>query len=54
MGAGIAQTIAASGRSVLLHDSVDGATQRALAGMRSSLEKLAAKGGADPQDTLAA
>jgi 3-hydroxybutyryl-CoA dehydrogenase len=53
MGSGIAQTFAASGRAVLLHDSVEGATDRALATMQRSLEKLAARGGADPQETLA-
>jgi 3-hydroxybutyryl-CoA dehydrogenase len=53
MGAGIAQSVAASGRTVLLYDSAEGATDRALASMRRSLEKLAAKGGADPDATLA-
>jgi 3-hydroxybutyryl-CoA dehydrogenase len=53
MGSGIAQSLASSGRAVLLHDSVDGATERALATMRRSLEKLAAKGGADPEEALA-
>jgi 3-hydroxybutyryl-CoA dehydrogenase len=53
MGAGIAQVFAASGRRVLLHDSAPGATDRGLDAMRRSLEKLAAKGGADPGETLA-
>ena len=52
MGAGIAQVVAASGRRVLLHDEAPGAVDRGLAGMRSSLEKLAEKGGADPDEVL--
>jgi 3-hydroxybutyryl-CoA dehydrogenase len=53
MGSGIAQVVAASGRRVSLHDSSPGATERAFDTMRASLEKLAAKGGADPDETLA-
>jgi 3-hydroxybutyryl-CoA dehydrogenase len=53
MGGGIAQVVAASGREVTLVDSAPGATERALATMRSSLERLAAKGAADPESTLA-
>jgi 3-hydroxybutyryl-CoA dehydrogenase len=53
MGAGIAQSFAASGRRVLLYDAAPGATERALESMRRSLEKLAAKGGADPDEVLA-
>ena len=53
MGAGIAQVVAASGRRVLLHDTFPGATERVLESMRKSLEKLAAKGGADPGEVLA-
>ena len=53
MGGGIAQVVAASGRRVSLHDAVPGATERALVTMRKSLEKLAAKGGADPDEALA-
>ena len=53
MGGGIAQVVAASGRRVLLHDAAPGATERGLATMRSSLEKLAEKGGADPDEVLA-
>ena len=53
MGAGIAQVVAASGRRVSLHDAAAGATDRALDGMRTSLTKLAAKGGADPDAVLA-
>lgn len=53
MGGGIAQVVAASGREVSLHDSVEGAADRALATMRRSLEKLAEKGGPDPGEVLA-
>jgi 3-hydroxybutyryl-CoA dehydrogenase len=52
MGGGIAQVVAASGRRVSLHDAAPGATERGLATMRRSLEKLAAKGGADPDEVL--
>jgi 3-hydroxybutyryl-CoA dehydrogenase len=52
MGGGIAQVVAASGRRVSLHDAVPGATDRAFATMRKSLEKLAEKDGADPDETL--
>jgi 3-hydroxybutyryl-CoA dehydrogenase len=52
MGGGIAQVVAASGRRVSLHDSFPGATERGLATMRKSLEKLAEKGGADPDEVL--
>jgi len=53
MGGGIAQVVAASGRSVSLYDPTPGATERALETMRRSLERLAPKGGADPDETLA-
>jgi 3-hydroxybutyryl-CoA dehydrogenase len=53
MGGGIAQVVAASGRRVSLHDAAPGATERGLATMRLSLEKLADKGGADPEEVLA-
>ncbi len=53
MGAGIAQVVAASGRRVSLHDSFPGATDLARRTMHASLVKLAAKGGADPDETLA-
>jgi 3-hydroxybutyryl-CoA dehydrogenase len=53
MGGGIAQVVGASGRRVSLHDAAAGAVDRALAGMRASLERLAAKGGADPDEVLA-
>src|SRR5215510_2366670 len=52
MGGGIAQVVAASGRRVSLHDSAPGAVERGLAAMRSSAEKLAAKGGPDAEDVL--
>ena len=53
MGAGIAQVVAASGRRVSLYDAAPGATERGLAAMRKSLEKLAEKGGGDPDEVLA-
>jgi 3-hydroxybutyryl-CoA dehydrogenase len=53
MGGGIAQVVAASGRRVSLHDPLPGAVDRGLGAMRTSLERLAAKGGADPGETLA-
>src|SRR5688572_7002867 len=53
MGAGIAQVVAASGRRVSLHDAAPGAVERGLAGIRTSLAKLAEKGGADPDEVLA-
>jgi 3-hydroxybutyryl-CoA dehydrogenase len=52
MGAGIAQTVATSGRRVSLYDSAPGAIERGLAAMRRSLEKLAAKGGPEPDVVL--
>jgi 3-hydroxybutyryl-CoA dehydrogenase len=53
MGGGIAQVVAASGRRVSLHDAVPGATERAFETMRTSLARLAEKGGPDPNDVLA-
>ncbi|HET9506361.1 MAG TPA: 3-hydroxyacyl-CoA dehydrogenase NAD-binding domain-containing protein [Gaiellaceae bacterium] len=53
MGAGIAQVVAASGRRVSLHDAAPGAVERGLSGIRRSLEKLAEKGGAQPDEVLA-
>ena len=44
MGGGIAQVMAASGRSVALYDAVPSAAERALETMRKSLGKLVAKG----------
>jgi 3-hydroxybutyryl-CoA dehydrogenase len=53
MGAGIAQVVASSGRRVSLYDSAPGAVDRGLGAMRTSLERLAAKGGeVDPDDVL--
>jgi 3-hydroxybutyryl-CoA dehydrogenase len=52
MGGGIAQVVAASGRRVSLHDAVEGAVPRALAMMQRSLEKLAEKGGGEPDEVL--
>jgi 3-hydroxybutyryl-CoA dehydrogenase len=52
MGGGIAQVVAASGRHVSLHDAAPGAVERGLETMRKSLEKLAEKGGADPDEVL--
>ncbi len=52
MGGGIAQVVAASGRSVSLHDAVPGAVDAAVETMRRSLGKLADKSGADPDDVL--
>ena len=53
MGGGIAQVVAASGRRVSLHDSVAGASERALETMRESLARLAEKGGPDADEVLA-
>ena len=52
MGGGIAQVVAASGRRVSLHDPYAGAIERGLGAMRTSLERLAEKGGADPDEVL--
>jgi 3-hydroxybutyryl-CoA dehydrogenase len=53
MGGGIAQVAAASGRRVSLHDADPGAPERALAGMRRRLEKLAGRGeDVDPDAVL--
>jgi 3-hydroxybutyryl-CoA dehydrogenase len=52
MGGGIAQTFAASGRRVSLHDAAPGAVERGLETMRKSLARLAEKGGADPDEVL--
>jgi 3-hydroxybutyryl-CoA dehydrogenase len=53
MGGGIAQVVAASGRRVSLHDAAPFAVERGLDAMRRSLEKLAEKGGPDPDEVLA-
>jgi 3-hydroxybutyryl-CoA dehydrogenase len=52
MGGGIAQVVAVSGRRVSLYDPYPGAIERGLGTMRKSLEKLAEKGGADPDEVL--
>jgi 3-hydroxybutyryl-CoA dehydrogenase len=53
MGGGIAQVVAASGRHVSLYDPYPGAIDRGLATMRKSLDRLAEKGGASPEEVLA-
>ena len=53
MGGGIAQVVAASGRRVSLFDAAPGAVEHGLGMMRTSLEKLTAKGGANPDEVLA-
>jgi 3-hydroxybutyryl-CoA dehydrogenase len=53
MGGGIAQVVAASGRRVSLHDAAPGAVERGLETMRTSLAKLAEKGGPEPHEVLA-
>jgi 3-hydroxybutyryl-CoA dehydrogenase len=53
MGGGIAQVVASSGRRVSLHDPYPGAVERGFEAMRKSLGRLAEKGGADPDETLA-
>ncbi|HXF96982.1 MAG TPA: 3-hydroxyacyl-CoA dehydrogenase NAD-binding domain-containing protein [Gaiellaceae bacterium] len=53
MGGGIAQVVAASGRRVSLHDALPEALERAREGMRRSLQKLAEKGGPEPDEVLA-
>jgi 3-hydroxybutyryl-CoA dehydrogenase len=52
MGGGIAQVVAASGRQVSLYDPYPGAIERGLSTIRKSLEKLAEKGGSDPDEVL--
>src|SRR5262244_159039 len=49
MGGGIAQVVAASGRTVSLHDPYPGAVDKGIAAMERSLGKL----GADVEGTLA-
>jgi 3-hydroxybutyryl-CoA dehydrogenase len=54
MGGGIAQTFAASGRRVSLHDPFPGAIDRGLQTMEKSLTRLAEKGAElDPAEVLA-
>ena len=52
MGGGIAQVVAASGRTVLLHDAVPGAVERGIETMGRSLEKLHEKGGPPAAEVL--
>ena len=52
MGGGIAQVVASSGRRASLYDAAPGAVDRGLTAMRKSLERLAEKGGADPDEVL--
>jgi len=52
MGGGIAQVVATSGRRVSLYDAAPGAVDRGLAAMSKSLDRLAEKGGADPDEVL--
>ena len=52
MGAGIAQVVAASGRSVLLHDAQPGAVERGLEVIQRSLGKLHEKGRPAPDEVL--
>jgi 3-hydroxybutyryl-CoA dehydrogenase len=52
MGSGIAQVVAASGRTVSLFDEIPDAVDRALETMSQSLERLAEKGGPDPAAVL--
>jgi len=52
MGGGIAQVVAVSNRRVSLYDSAPGAVERGLATMRKSLDRLAEKGGPDPDEVL--
>jgi 3-hydroxybutyryl-CoA dehydrogenase len=53
MGGGIAQVVAASGRRVSLYDAAPGAVERGIGAMGKSLERLAEKGGANPDEVLA-
>jgi 3-hydroxybutyryl-CoA dehydrogenase len=52
MGGGIAQVMAASGRTVYLHDAAPGAVERGFEAMRKSLDRLAAKDGAPEPDEV--
>jgi 3-hydroxybutyryl-CoA dehydrogenase len=53
MGGGIAQVVAASGRTAYLHDAAPGAVEHGLGVMRTSLERLAARGAElDPDEVL--
>jgi 3-hydroxybutyryl-CoA dehydrogenase len=52
MGSGIAQVVAGSGRRVSLYDAAPGAVERGLEAIGNSLARLAAKGGADPDEVI--
>ncbi|HKB20143.1 MAG TPA: 3-hydroxyacyl-CoA dehydrogenase NAD-binding domain-containing protein [Gaiellaceae bacterium] len=52
MGGGIAQVVAGSGRRVSLYDAAPGAVEHGLETIRRSLDKLADKGGPDPNEVL--
>ncbi|MFO7571674.1 MAG: 3-hydroxyacyl-CoA dehydrogenase NAD-binding domain-containing protein [Gaiellaceae bacterium] len=52
MGGGIAQVVATSGRRVSLHDEASGAVERALDAVSRSLQRLAEKGGPEPDGVL--
>jgi 3-hydroxybutyryl-CoA dehydrogenase len=52
MGGGIAQVVAASGRSVKLYDAAPGAVERSLETIERSLAKLAEKGGPHPDEVV--
>jgi 3-hydroxybutyryl-CoA dehydrogenase len=52
MGGGIAQVAAAAGCGVSLQDTAPGATDRALETIRRSADKLAEKGGPDPDEVV--
>lgn len=53
MGAGIAQVAAQAGHAVRLFDTRPGASEQAIVGMRSALERLAAKGKLTAADAAA-
>jgi 3-hydroxybutyryl-CoA dehydrogenase len=54
MGAGIAQVAATAGHPVVLRDVTDQALERGLAGVRTSLDRFAAKGKLTAEDASAA
>ena len=54
MGGGIAQVLATSGRSVLLHDPQPGAVERARTAMATSIERLNRKGAGIDADAVLA
>src|SRR5687767_1692539 len=54
MGAGIAQVAATSGHQVVLRDVTEAALDRGLTGIRTSLDRFAAKGKLSADDAQAA